>query len=57
MALETVSRIGEVLTSTIALGTGEVGRLDSPGNFATYLRTLDNRRESSGKKICEVNAK
>lgn len=57
MALETVSRIGEVLTSTIALGTGEVGRLDSPDNFATYLRTLDNRRESSGKKICEVNAK
>ncbi len=49
-ALKTVSGIGEVLALTIALETGDVGRFDSPGNFASYARTVDSRRESNGKK-------
>ena len=56
-ALKTVSGIGEVLALTIALETGEVGRFDSPGHFASYARTVDSRRESNGKKKGEGNAK
>ena len=56
-ALKTVSGIGDVLALTIALETGDVGRFDSPGNFASYARTVDSRRESNGKKKGEGNAK
>lgn len=56
-ALKTVSGIGEVLALTIALETGDVGRFDSPGHFASYARTVDSRRESNGKKKGEGNAK
>jgi transposase len=56
-ALKTVSGIGEVLALTIALETGDVGRFDGPGNFASYARTVDSRRESNGKKKGEGNAK
>lgn len=56
-ALKTVSGIGEVLALTIALETGEVGRFDSPGHFASYARTVNSRRESNGKKKGEGNAK
>ncbi|HSI51726.1 MAG TPA: IS110 family transposase [Ideonella sp.] len=56
-ALKTVSGIGQVLALTIALETGDVGRFDGPGNFASYARTVDSRRESNGKKKGEGNAK
>jgi transposase len=56
-ALKTVSGIGEVLALTIALETGDVGRFDSPGNFASYARAVDSRRESNGKKKGVGNAK
>jgi transposase len=56
-ALTTVSGIGEVLAMTIALETGDVSRFASPGNFASYARTVDSRRESNGKKKGEGNAK
>ena len=42
---------------TIALETGDVGRFDSAGNFASYARTVSSRRESNGKKKGEGNAK
>ena len=48
--LKTVSGIGDVLALTIALETGDVGRFDSAGNFASYARTVNSRRESNGKK-------
>lgn len=57
LALKTVSGIGEVLALTIALETGDVARFDSAGNFASYARTVDSRRESNGKKKGEGNAK
>ena len=56
-ALKSVSGIGQVLALTIALETGDVGRFASPGNFASYARTVDSRRESNGKKKGEGNAK
>ncbi len=56
-ALRTVSGIGEVLALTIALETGDVGLFDGPGNFASYARTVDSRRESNGKKKGMGNAK
>jgi transposase len=56
-SLKTVSGIGEVLALTIALETGDVGRFEGPGNFASYARTVDSRRESNGKKKGEGNAK
>lgn len=56
-ALRTVSGIGEVLALTIALETGDIARFDGPGNFASYARTVDSRRESNGKKKGEGNTK
>jgi len=56
-ALRTVSGVGEVLALTIALETGDVLRFDTPGDFASYARTVNSRRESNGKKKGEGNAK
>lgn len=56
-ALRTVSGIGEVLALTIALETGDIERFEHAGNFASYARTVESRRESNGKKKGEGNAK
>jgi len=56
-SLRTVSGIGEVLALTIALETGELTRFAEPGNFASYARTVNSRRESNGKKKGEGNTK
>jgi transposase len=56
-ALQTVSGIGNVLALTIALETGDISRFAGPGNFASYARTVDSRRESNSKKKGEGNAK
>jgi transposase len=56
-ALRTVSGIGQTLALTIALETGDVSRFATPGDFASYARTVDSRRESNGKKKGEGNAK
>ena len=56
-ALRSVSGVGEVLALTIALETGDIGRFASPGNFASYARTVASRHESNGKKKGEGNTK
>jgi transposase len=56
-ALKTVSGIGQVLALTIALETGDIARFASAGDFASYARTVQSRRESNGKKKGEGNAK
>jgi transposase len=56
-ALKTVSGIGVTLALTIALETGEIARFASAGDFASYARTVNSRRESNGKKKGEGNAK
>lgn len=55
--LRTVSGIGEVLSLTIALETGEISRFAGPGNFASYARAVNSKRESNGKKKGEGNTK
>lgn len=56
-ALKTVSGVGVVLALTIALETGDIARFASPGDFASYARTVDSRRESNGKKKGQGNTK
>lgn len=56
-SLKTVSGIGDVLALTIALETGEISRFEGPGNFASYARTVNSRRESNGKKKGQGNTK
>lgn len=48
-ALKTVSGIGDILAMTISLETGEIRRFASAGQFASYARMVDSRRESNGK--------
>lgn len=56
-ALKTVSGVGDILALTIALEVGDIDRFAGPGNFASYARMVDSRRESNGKKKGEGNAK
>ena len=46
-----------MLALTIALETGDIGRFAGPGNFASYARTVNSRRESNVKKKGEGNTK
>ncbi len=55
--LKTVPGIGDILAETILLETGEISRFKGPGNFASYCRCVDSRRESNGKKKGENNRK
>jgi transposase len=48
-ALKTVSGIGDILAMTISLETGDIRRFASPGQFASYARMVESRRESNGK--------
>jgi transposase len=56
-ALKTVSGIGDVLALTIALETGEIRRFASAGQFASYARMVESRRESNGKTKGSGNAR
>jgi len=55
--LKTVPGIGETLATTIMLEMGTIRRFASVGNFSSYCRCVDSRRESNGKKKGEGNAK
>ncbi|MEM5318641.1 IS110 family transposase [Paraburkholderia sp. JHI869] len=55
--LKTVPGIGETLATTIMLETGSIGRFAEVGNFSSYCRCVDSRRESNGKKKGEGNTK
>jgi transposase len=55
--LLTVSGIGKILALTIALETGDVKRFATAGNFASYARMVDSRRESNGKTKGAGNTK
>lgn len=56
-SLKSISGIDVVLALTIALETGDIARFETPGDFASYARTVDSRRESNGKKKGEGNTK
>ena len=55
--LKTASGIGDILAEAILLETGDITRFKGPGNFASYCRCVDSRRESNGKKKGENNRK
>ena len=55
--LQTVTGIGLILAMTIMLETGTIGRFAGPGNYASYCRCVDSRRDSNGKKKGEGNAR
>ena len=55
--LQTVTGIGVILALTIMLETGTIRRFARPGNYASYCRCVDSRRDSNGKKKGEGNAK
>ena len=55
--LQTVTGIGLILAMTIMLETGTIGRFAGPGNYASYCRCVDSRRDGNGKKKGEGNAR
>ena len=56
-ALLTVPGIGRILALTIMLETGDIGRFDKAGNFASYARCVDSKKLSNNKKKGENNRK
>ncbi len=55
--LKTVPGIGNILGQLVLLETGDIQRFNAPGNYASYCRCVDSRRESNGKKKGENNRK
>ena len=55
--LKTTPGIGDILAEAILLETGDIARFPKPGNYASYCRCVDSRRESNGKKKGENNRK
>jgi transposase len=55
--LNTVPGIGPVLATSIMLETGTISRFTKVGNFSSYCRCVDSRRESNSRKKGEGNAK
>ncbi|WP_020682057.1 IS110 family transposase [Marinobacterium rhizophilum] len=55
--LKSVSGIGDVLGWVVLLETGDIHRFKSVGNYASYCRCVESRRESNGKKKGENNRK
>ena len=55
--LLTVNGIGKILALTIMLETGDIGRFEHVGNFASYCRCVDSQRLSNGKQKGSGNTK
>jgi transposase len=55
--LQTVPGIGEILSLTILLETGNINRFNQVGNYASYCRCVNSERISNGKKKGENNQK
>jgi transposase len=55
--LNSVPGIGPVLATTIMLETGTISRFTKVGNFSSYCRCVDSRRESNSRKKGEGNTK
>ena len=56
-ALKTTCGVGDILAETILLETGEIRRFAQVGNYASYCRCVDSRKDSNGKKKGEGNRK
>lgn len=55
--LKSVPGIGDILSLTILLETGDIKRFDNVGNFSSYCRCVDSKKVSNGKKKGENNRK
>ena len=55
--LKSVAGIGDILSLTIMLETGDIKRFEKVGNYASYCRCVDARRMSNGKKKGSGNSK
>lgn len=55
--LKSVPGIGPILATTIMLETGTITRFAEVGNFSSYCRCVDSRRESNSKKKGQGNTK
>jgi transposase len=48
--LKTVFGIGDILSQTITLETGDIHRFQKVGNYTSYCRCVDSKKTSNGKK-------
>src|SRR5882672_10528864 len=55
--LTTLPGVGKILGMTITMEVGDVKRFASPGDFASYCRTVRAQRTSNSKKKGENNSK
>lgn len=55
--LKTVFGIGEILSQTITLETGDIHRFNKVGNYTSYCRCVDSKKTSNGKKKGSGNKK
>ena len=55
--LLTVDGIGTILAQTIGLETGDIGRLPTVGNYASYCRCVKSTKISNGKRKGQGNVK
>jgi len=55
--LTTLPGIGIILGMTITMEVGEINRFASPGDFASYCRTVQAQRTSNSKKKGDNNSK
>jgi len=55
--LQSIPGIGKILGMTIALETGDITRFPSPGDFASYCRTVESKRWSNQKVKGRNNGK
>lgn len=55
--LLTVDGIGRILGLTIMLETGDIGRFETAGHYASYCRCVNSRKMSNYKKKGEGNRK
>ncbi len=55
--LLTVYGVGRILALTVMLETGDIGRFEKVGNFASYGRCVDSKKLSNGKRKGSGNTK
>jgi len=55
--LQTLPGVGRILGLTITMEVGDIRRFATPGEFASYCRTVNSQRLSNGKKKGENNQK
>jgi transposase len=55
--LKNIDGIGNILSLTIMLETGDIARFNKVGHYASYCRCVSGARYSNGKKKGKTNSK